>query len=305
MSFLNEKWKEKVEFYEYGAAANPRMPKIEVVPFAASIHEDCKETMILPLDLSESLHTPYPATSPDLMANFVHINSGDSLTTDSYASSQIFYVIRGKGHSLIDGKELTWKEGDYFAIPYTETIWHIAEEETAFYWTTDQPLLDFLGVKPTKKMFDPVFFSREMLNEELEKVRIANEGKDNNRCGILLANQDCQLTKTVTHTMWSLYNLLPANSRQKAHRHNSIAFDYAHTAGPNTYTLIGKDIDEDGNIINPIRADWVAGKVFVTPAGCWHSHHNESDIDAIVLPVQDAGLQTYLRTLNIQFSQGY
>ena len=64
----------------------------------------------------------------------------------------------------------------------------------------------------------------------------------------------------------------------------------------------------------------------MTPPGIWHSHHNESDVDAIVLPVQvgsartalppllgavlpephlalqDAGLHTYLRTLDIRFA---
>jgi hypothetical protein len=32
---------------------------------------------------------------------------------------------------------------------------------------------------------------------------------------------------------------------------------------------------------------------------------NEGDEDAIVLPVQDAGLQTYMQTLDIQFARGY
>ena len=36
-------------------------------------------------------------------------------------------------------------------------------------------------------------------------------------------------------------------------------------------------------------------------SGWWHSHHNESDEDAWVLPMQDAGLHTHLRTLNIRF----
>ena len=200
MSTLNEKWTEKIEFYEYGSAADPKMPKIDVVPFMASIHEGCKETAILPLDLSESLETPYPATGPDLLASFIHINAGDSLTTDVHASSQVFYVIKGKGSSVIEGETLTWKGGDYFALPYTEAIVHTAEEESSFYWVNDQPLLDYLGAKPEKKMVDPVFFSKEQLNEELEKVRVANEGKDKNRCGILLANADCPQTKTVTHT---------------------------------------------------------------------------------------------------------
>jgi gentisate 1,2-dioxygenase len=113
------------------------------------------------------------------------------------------------------------------------------------------------------------------------------------------------MTKTITPTLWSLYNLLPAKSKQKVHRHNSIALDYCVSAGENTYTMIGKDLDENGNIINPIRANWAPGASFVTPPNWWHSHHNESDEDAIVLPVQDAGLHTILQTLNIQFERGY
>lgn len=44
------------------------------------------------------------------------------------------------------------------------------------------------------------------------------------------------------------------------------------------------------------------GGVFVTPPGWWHSHHNENDTPAWVLPMQDAGLYTYQRTLDIRFS---
>lgn len=33
-----------------------------------------------------------------------------------------------------------------------------------------------------------------------------------------------------------------------------------------------------------------------------HSHHNESGTPAFVLPMQDAGLYTHQRTLDIQFS---
>jgi gentisate 1,2-dioxygenase len=40
----------------------------------------------------------------------------------------------------------------------------------------------------------------------------------------------------------------------------------------------------------------------VTPPGWWHAHHNESGVEAHLLPVQDAGLHTHLRTLDIRFS---
>jgi hypothetical protein len=34
----------------------------------------------------------------------------------------------------------------------------------------------------------------------------------------------------------------------------------------------------------------------------WHAHYNESDQDAWIIPIQDAGLQTYLRSLDIRFA---
>ena len=39
-------------------------------------------------------------------------------------------------------------------------------------------------------------------------------------------------------------------------------------------------------IKNGPRENWVSGASFITPAGCWHSHHNESGEDAHVLPIQ-------------------
>jgi hypothetical protein len=35
----------------------------------------------------------------------------------------------------------------------------------------------------------------------------------------------------------------------------------------------------------------------------WHAHYNETDAPAHLIPVQDAGLQTYLRSLDIKFTQ--
>ncbi|HXZ06961.1 MAG TPA: hypothetical protein VEI25_02790 [Paraburkholderia sp.] len=40
----------------------------------------------------------------------------------------------------------------------------------------------------------------------------------------------------------------------------------------------------------------------MTPPGYWHAHFNETDDNAYVIPIQDAGLQTWLRTLDIRFA---
>lgn len=47
------------------------------------------------------------------------------------------------------------------------------------------------------------------------------------------------------------------------------------------------------------------GGSFVTPPGWWHSHHNDSDEDAWVLPMQDAGLYTQVRALMWMSVWGY
>ncbi len=67
--------------------------------------------------------------------------------------------------------------------------------------------------------------------------------------------------------------------------------------------MIGRQVDHEGRIINPVKAIWEPNTVFITPPGWWHSHHNESNQDAYVFPIQDAGLHTYMRTLDIQFTE--
>ena len=301
---LNALWAKNTKYFEYISSVNPKMPNMAVDIFPSSLHE-INETKIIPFDLSKQLQTNYQATGPSLLANYIHINENEEITSSTNASSQSFFVIRGSGNTITKEGVLSWKKGDYFALPYSEDLIHQASEDSAFYWVNDSPIINYMGAKAISKQCKALYFSYEELTKEMEIVSNANKGKNLNRNGILLGNIDTPLTKTLTHSMWSLYNVLPANSKQKAHRHNSIAIDYCVIAGENTYTLIGKKIDSDGNIINPIKAIWKPSSVFITPPNCWHSHHNESDKDAIVLPVQDAGLQTYLQTLNIEFSKGY
>jgi len=60
-------------------------------------------------------------------------------------------------------------------------------------------------------------------------------------------------------------------------------------------------VDDAGRMIDPIKVPWYTGGAFTTPPGFWHSHHNDSGENAYLMPIQDAGLHTYLRTLDIQF----
>ena len=99
-----------------------------------------------------------------------------------------------------------------------------------------------------------------------------------------------------------MFGLLPPRTVQPPHRHQSVAVDLVVDAPPGCYTLVGPRLADDGSIADAERFDWEPHSVFVTPPGLWHSHHNETVTPAHVLPIQDAGLQTFLRTLDIRFS---
>ncbi len=300
MNSLNEQWAEQVVSWEYSAAATPDLNDVPIQPFPASLHEQ-GETRVITLDLSAELGTPYPATAPNLLANYIRICSGEQIRTAVAATSEVYFVMRGSGRTETADGVIHWRRGDAFTLPCNSGVTHIADADSALYWSHDAPLLQYMGVAPQQPMFRPAYYSRGYMLGEVAQLREAALRERRNRIGIILGNPASAATKTMTHTMWSLFNLLPAGEVQKPHRHQSVALDLAVSAGPDTYTLIGREIDAAGNIIDPVRVEWATNTVFVTPPGWWHSHHNESDQDAYVFPVQDAGLHTYMRTLDIRF----
>lgn len=296
---------EDVRVYEYTSAANPHMAQVPVRGHDASLHES-GPTRVIPFDLSRHMDIDYTASSPNLLASFIRICDNESLNTSATATSQAFYVIRGSGRTTGEHGEIEWSEGDLFVIPAAEKeILHSATSDSALYWVHDQPLLTYLGVKPVVKKFNTTLFKKNRLLAEVERIKHQPGAEHRNRMGILLGNKVTEDgTKTLTHTLWSLLNMLPAGDHQRPHRHNSVALDLCVSAPPgeNVYTLMGPELDEEGWVKNPVKCVWKTGSVFSTPPGWWHSHHNETGEPAWVLPMQDAGLYTHQRTLDIQFS---
>lgn len=300
MKILNKTWQAQVQNWEYTSAATPDLKGIDFQSFPAALHQTDK-TSIIPLDASLHLGTDCPATSPNLLANYIRICSGDEIQTHVNASSEVFYIIQGSGQTTLDEGVVEWQKDDVFTLPAHQAAVHHATSDCVIYWTHDAPLLNYLGVQAQSPRFKPAFYAHDDLLREVHAIKDVAMRENRNRAGMILGNLDSAATKSITHDMWSLLNVLPKHCVQKPHRHNSVALDLAISAGENTYTLMGKEIDKEGHIINPIRADWEPGSVFITPPAWWHSHHNESDQDAYVFPVQDAGLHTYMRTLDIQF----
>jgi len=320
---MNGDWSARAEMLEYTANANPPMAEVPVRVFPPSMHQR-GPSRVEQLDLREELELPYPATAPNLLASFIRVRVGEELATgvEVGATSQSFYVIRGSGSSETRAGAIEWAEGDLFVLPYLgdgtpgvcdegrQCIRHRCGEDPhyggcAIYWVHDEPLLRYLGVRPLDiRRFEPTLYPGGAMRSTVNDIPPTDEqGLARNRRGILLSNPASPQTKTLTPTLWSLLNSIDGHASQHPHKHNSVALDLAVSAGQTgkVYTLLGRSLDADGRISNATKAVWESGGVFVTPPGWWHSHHNEGSSRAWVLPMQDAGLYTHQRTLDIRF----
>ena len=253
--------------------------------------------------------------TPNLEVQFCEINLYLSQSLLD-ASSHLFYVVEGCGYTRLSGENpsddlsFLWEEGDVFVLPCCKNVFHhsLSKTKSRFLCVSDKPLFDFLSAKPTRPRFSPLHYPKKLMTENLERVNKEDGAELRNRNGILLSNTEMVAEKlnTLTPVLWSLYNQIGERTVQKPHRHNSIAVDLCIGLHPEStglvYTLMGPELDENGNVKDPIRMNWKENTVFTTPPGWWHSHHNDSEHSAMVFPIQDAGLHTYMNTLDIQFT---
>jgi gentisate 1,2-dioxygenase len=303
-----EDWAEDARYFEYSKAANPigsgHTSHVPITSFGRELYLD-GPTRVIPLDLSTELGvTGGPATSPALVAHFLRIRSGERITTSPNATSQLYYVISGQGFSAVNDRFVRWEKGDFLTLPAGSRATFYADfgSDAAMYWVHDEPLLRYLGAQATEPRFRPTKFRRDDAVARLDEISSRPGANAKSRVSVLLANAEEEQTLTITHVLWAMFGLLPPNQEQRPHRHQSVALDLIIDAKPGCYTLLGTRLNERGDIVNPTRVDWESGGAFVTPPGLWHAHFNESDAPAHLIPIQDAGLQTYLRSLDIRFS---
>lgn len=289
-----------ITMYDYDTAANPNMSEI---PIKTLSYYSCNQPVNF-FDNSKELNLSYTATSPNLLAMFLKIPANSKMNIDLICSTQMFYIIYGSGYLKTNYKDIYFNDGDLISAPYKDKQFIHTSTDTYIYWVNDNPLMQYMGVAPVKDIIPPLLYQKDEMEVKLLEINSEENASKKNRNGILLSNNitDSIGTKTLTHILWSLLNVIFPNSVQKPHRHNSVALDLCvYAPDGKVYTIMGKELDEYGNIKNPVKVYWSTYSAFTTPPGWWHSHVNESNEEAIVLPVQDAGLYTYQRTLDIQF----
>lgn len=302
---------EYIDAYEYEKNVNPTLNNIPL--YEKSINE-CNYGITF-IDFSNLFNINYKSTTPNLLASFIRLNkdkdinlqnnyqSDDINCENSFVNgtSHLFYIMQGNCEIKIDNEKYSLLTGDILITPFFNSliISNKNEDELQIYYINDSPLVNYLGNKPIKKIFKTAIYSKDFLLSNLHSL----SNSKNNRKGILLSNQDTNKigTNTITPVLWALYNELPPNTVQKPHKHNSVALDLCINCSDseNIYTLLGDEIDDNGDIINPTKINWKQGGMFITPPGLWHSHNNIGNTNAYILPIQDAGLLLYQRILGI------
>ena len=297
-----------IKAYEYESSVNPNLESIPII----SKNAEYLDYGFCPIDISDTYNMGFPCTSPNLLASFIKVKAGNVLLLEKEgiknkdmfnASSHFFYVISGSCNIDIDFEnDYNILSGEIFVAPCLQTI-YIKNKSTVdlvIYYINDSPLINYLGCDSKNPTFLPALYSRQFIQENLETLSNPN----NNRKGILLGNEDTERigTKTITPILWSLYNELPPKTNQRVHKHNSVALDLCIKCDDpeNIYTLVGSELDHNGQIVNPTKVYWKEGEMFITPPGLWHSHHNSGNTYAYILPIQDAGLLLYQRILGIE-----
>jgi gentisate 1,2-dioxygenase len=299
-----------ISAYEYEKNVNPQLT---IIPFYERNIKDCNYGIDI-IDFSELFNVSYKSTTPNLLASFIRLEKNGKIDLQNIqynefnATSHLFYVINGSASIFINNSDCEYNifYGDLFITPYFDSLKILninSEEELLIYYINDSPLINYLGSKCSKKIFQTAVYTKEFLLKNLCDLSNPN----NNRKGILLSNKDTEILgiNTITPVLWALYNELPPRMTQKPHKHNSIALDLCIQCSDNEniYTLIGDELDDNGNIMNPTKIHWKEGSMFITPPGLWHSHNNNGDTCAYVLPIQDAGLLLYQRILGIELTK--
>ena len=92
----------RARFFNSGNAFNIELPPVPDGSFTrepARALDPAAPSGLIACDSSAALACPFPATTPLVLARYVRIRAGESLSTTFVASGSIWYVIAGEGVS--------------------------------------------------------------------------------------------------------------------------------------------------------------------------------------------------------------
>jgi gentisate 1,2-dioxygenase len=245
------------------------------------------------LDLSATLATPFPATTPSLLVRYLKLRAGEQLETSFVAGGEVCYVIRGSGESRHGDDNIAWGPGDVFCFPGGDATIHRAGEDAILFVATDEPLLALEGLRAPLTGTSRVratHWPHHAIEEQFEAVYRRPRTDNTTGCSVMFTGAADVHGYMTIPTINVAINTLSAGSDQRPHRHNGVAV---------TLAIEGRGIH---SMIEDRRVEWSNGAAQITPATMLHSHHNRGAHRMRSLVIQDEGLHHYLRTPGFSFN---
>jgi gentisate 1,2-dioxygenase len=279
-------------FYAPEVAFDRPVPKVPPVVFEeqrnAAFAADAP-TGLIPCDIAERLGSPWPATTPTMLARYMVVRAGDMLEQTLLSTGEVYYVIRGVGETRCAGEIFRWRQGDAFCLPGGKLVEHVAIERAILMLVTNEPEIAYLRAGTGESDIAPTLFAREAIDEQLRSVHGRNGEQRAAGKSVIFLTAMMAERRVTTPTLLSSINTLEAGGDQRPHRHSSAALTLS-IAGEGVYSLV------DGE-----RVDWLPDTLFVTPPNAVHSHHNRGNAMMRSYVVQDTGLHSQLRTTNFNW----
>lgn len=285
----------RARFFNSGNAFNVKLPPVPAERFVSEpeLALSSGATGFYACDQSATIGSPFPATTPLMLARYASIAPGETLTADFRATGAIWYVIRGSGSVAAGTEVFDFGPGDVFLTPGGTPASLSALDGGAVLWVvTNEPQLAFDSLRPAEPAeapVDTVHYPAGEIAHQLQKVVEAAQNATTSGIALIFSSDRQEAARNILPTLTLSLNTVPAGEQQRAHRHNSAAITLI-LKGENCYSMVGGQ-----------RCDWSPFATLVTPAGDPHSHHNDSDERAMFLIVQDGGLHYHARTMGFTF----
>ncbi|WPZ35731.1 cupin domain-containing protein [Thalassobaculum sp. OXR-137] len=288
----------RARFFNSGNAFNLKLPSVPRARFDAerdaAFAEDAASGLFA-MDQSDAFGGSFPATTPLVLARYIRVTAGDTVTTAFIASGEVIYAIVGSGTTTIGSETISWGPGDVMVLPGGQAVSHTADgDAAAVLWVvTNEPVLAFEGLRAPSaesSQIDPVHYPADEIARQIEVL--TNMPTDENTAGVALifSSERTADSRNAMPSMTLAMNTLAPGHHQRPHKHNAAAITLC-VDGPGCFSMI------DGH-----RIDWSPFSTMVTPPAEVHSHHNGGAGLARFLIVQDGGLHYYARTMGFAFS---
>ncbi|NIR60407.1 MAG: hypothetical protein GWO02_13250, partial [Gammaproteobacteria bacterium] len=234
----------------------PAVPRRQFLAERDRAYDADAPSGLVPLDASAELDTPYPATTPSLLARYLRLRPGDTFAASQRASGEVFYVMSGSGESTGGPDTVTWGEGDVFCMAGGQEIAHRGDGALLF-CVSDAPLVAFQALRPAaigETPIETVHWPAAEIDSRLDRVYGRERTEEEAGQAVLFSSRAMAPARNILPMMVAAINTLPSGADQRPHRHNGVAITLA-LRGEGVYSLIEGE-----------RIDWVEGAAQITPA---------------------------------------